>query len=1703
MSRPRRAVGGIAAGGTSAELPHHLPDIPCVYLSDRNGWHEYKRALTDCGLTWNIPDWMTTIVYKGKEWNEIGTKGTDLSRYFPVANLPPGMVAPPVVAAARVEEEERGERKLEGERKVDEPAAPAALRAEAVPDLVKLLGFATTVQNEQSSSTLFCNLSKVEFESDRRLPARQKFWNWMVRSLRGVRTIPGPYHYLVDEVQMYDISYLFKRLCQVLDQITICSLDDELEAVIKMDFKPQSQNIFSYYADLRKAIKRLTDVNELLPVKSRLILPDAYIRSRLVRAARQVPVFKPIIDSLLIMPITQWSAITSDDMYHRLEAVCANDISIEASRVIIPPMTDDAVSANIVAVAKKKDIGKKKRTCFEFVKKGSCSKGEACSFSHSAPEKKENAQQQKQNRPPKTCDKCGDNHSRDSCQWKGKCNWCRRDGHKEAVCNSKKAGKAQVLLAAEDGAPVRAFMLKVEDAHTLAVSAPDGKVSERFYADTGANRSMHPSMRSAANFYRVALNIGTAAGGKAMQSEGVGKMLLYTSTGAPMPGFDSVIFTKQAAEKLASVGDLCDAGLVCVFDACGMRTYKQEHVKIEGKFFTCDERDKKNRLYPLTLFRNAGERDISKNIAALSVINSLSVDAIPAIVSTPLAVCDWGNLPDVVLDDVKLPAALLSRTYMKPDLSQIERMHAKFGHVGIKQIKRILPSLVIPKKFRCEFCIDGKIHKFGHGACAPGSRTEYAPGVCIHTDHSGPYAMSVGGARYSQLFLDRGSGYLWGARMAKKIGHYTETPKIFLDAYALSGRRVQIFHSDGDGVFSSKETKDLLAKEKIRHEYSAPYDSNTNAFVERARRTIFEGVCTALLRAGAPAGFWGEAENHKIFTMNVLPTVADPTKKGVFISRLNLLQGNRRPFNLDHLLAFGTALTCYIPKERRRGGKEPAQRRSFKGVLLGYAETMPAYRVWDLDRKIIKSVSYNFVICHEGYYPFRDKSLWDSEMLAEPTCFSPVVGGVLTTFEWKKFHFDEEDAGEVLGVAPDLIVDRPDPEILPPPAIPRVSADTPLPSPPPPVVEVLDRKHEDVILRPSVGLKKFWQEALDAAKGPSNNTPLSPSLPPAPVLRRSERLAQLQFSSVEPEVAPNFSQPYDKPVGIAPPKTYREASLSPWWPQYKEAAQKEVDGHVLSRTWELVLKKDVPHGKNVIRGKWVFDDKRGEDGKIVKFKARFVAVGSSQKHGVDYDETFAGVMVAKSFRIMLVILNEDPSFEMEHWDVRMAFTQAYLDEEIFMFQPQGFEIDGENKVCKLIKSLYGLKQSARNWQILLTEIFKEVGFFSLMADPCIYFLKKENGWCMCSTHVDDIFSLFNPSGKILRDSLFEKILSYMEVENLGPVSWALKTHILRDRVAGIIKISQEQFTRELVEKNARSVSPNVFPLKSSNFHPHFTPSYGKISEETEFTRVDENLKKGFQTSIGAFWWLAQISRPDIFFAVHRCAKMVNQPTKNLGIAIDQIFKYLAETFSQGIVFQRHKAPLTLSGFVDASFASEPNAVSRLGYFFLFQGNLVSWCSENPKRVMTSSTEVECRGLVQISKENLWHRQFHDELNLFTISGPTIVYEDNSASITMSKNPGIPHKRSKHFGIEWAFFKQAVDMGEIKPIHVSTNEQPADMLTKPLPLPKFIYFRDMVMGAQHLQRHFEKEIIATHSVIECRVHGKAQDNPLALLDAPRA
>ena len=179
----------------------------------------------------------------------------------------------------------------------------------------------------------------------------------------------------------------------------------------------------------------------------------------------------------------------------------------------------------------------------------------------------------------------------------------------------------------------------------------------------------------------------------------------------------------------------------------------------------------------------------------------------------------------------------------------------------------------------------------------------------------------------------------------------------------------------------------------MRHEWSAPYDSNTNAFIERARRTVFEGVCTSLIRSGAPTRFWGEAEKHKIYTINILPTLEDPQNEGKFCSRRDLLEGCRRPPNLEKLVAFGTKVTCYIPQGQRKGNKNPSQRRAFTGVIMGYEDNMPAYRVWDLQQQMLFAEFHIiFVFATRDITHFKDKNkLASPEYLDDPENFAHPV----------------------------------------------------------------------------------------------------------------------------------------------------------------------------------------------------------------------------------------------------------------------------------------------------------------------------------------------------------------------------------------------------------------------------------------------------------------------------------------------------------------------------------------------------------------------------------------------------------------------------------------------------------------------------------------------------------------------------------------
>ena len=230
------------------------------------------------------------------------------------------------------------------------------------------------------------------------------------------------------------------------------------------------------------------------------------------------------------------------------------------------------------------------------------------------------------------------------------------------------------------------------------------------------------------------------------------------------------------------------------------------------------------------------------------------------------------------------------------------------------------------------------------------------------------------------------------------------------------------------------------------------------------------------------------------------------------------------------------------------------------------------------------------------------------------------------------------------------------------------------------------------------------------------------------------------------------------PKGTPIPRTMGEAKKSPFWEGFHRAIYTELETLERNKTWEFVDIRSLPKGTNILRSKMVFDLKYGPSGEFLKFKARMVAMGFTQVEGVDYFETFAGVVSPKSLRVLLSIWNCFPEFSFEHWDVKSAFTNAPIEETVYVHQVPGFEKEGTaGKVLLLRKALYGTKQAARAWKLFLSKIFLELGARVHLKDECVYIFREGSAFLIIGTHVDDIFSLFNEEGRVLRDRVMRSL----------------------------------------------------------------------------------------------------------------------------------------------------------------------------------------------------------------------------------------------------------------------------------------------------------------------------------------------------------
>jgi len=501
-----------------------------------------------------------------------------------------------------------------------------------------------------------------------------------------------------------------------------------------------------------------------------------------------------------------------------------------------------------------------------------------------------------------------------------------------------------------------------------------------------------------------------------------------------------------------------------------------------------------------------------------------------------------------------------------------------------------------------------------------------------------------------------------------------------------------------------------------------------------------------------------------------------------------------------------------------------------------------------------------------------------------------------------------------------------------------------------------------------------------------------------------------------------------KPSVPEPPATFDEAISDPDW---EESICDELQSLMDKGTFEFVK---IPADRKPLPNKWIFKYKTDRDGNISRRKSRLVVKGYAEKFGIDYNEIFASVLKQNSLR-MIISLATINDWHLEQLDIKTAFLNGTLREEIYMDLPDGLKDKFDSGTCiRLRKSLYGLKQAPRVWFETLTIVLKDMGFTQCKLEPCIFFIIIGNDIFLVSVFVDDLLAVCRITEYI--QSFKAELKKRFEITELGPASTYLSFEI--DRKDHCTFVSQRKYIKEILKKfnmeNCKAVS---------------TP----MATGQDFDLESEPINVPYRQAIGSLLYLALSTRPDITFATVYLSKYTSAPKKIHWTGVKRIFRYLKGTIDLALCYRKSSPYLT--GYSDANYATDPDRKSVSGYVFKLGGAAISWKSKKQELVTLSTMESEFVALNHAAKEAIWIKNLLAELSLpvesseSEESSPVLIYEDNQSCIAAAENPKY-HQRTKHIDIRYHFIRERIQSGEITIKYLNTEEMTADILTKPLP-----------------------------------------------------
>lgn len=483
--------------------------------------------------------------------------------------------------------------------------------------------------------------------------------------------------------------------------------------------------------------------------------------------------------------------------------------------------------------------------------------------------------------------------------------------------------------------------------------------------------------------------------------------------------------------------------------------------------------------------------------------------------------------------------------------------------------------------------------------------------------------------------------------------------------------------------------------------------------------------------------------------------------------------------------------------------------------------------------------------------------------------------------------------------------------------------------------------------------------------------------------------------------------------------------------------KREIEVLQKNGTWSLVSR---PENKKVLSNRWVFKIKRNGKGEIEKYKARLVARGHTQKAGIDYEEIFAPVSRNEIIRTLLAVAVEE-EMHVHHMDVISAYVQGNLHDEIYMEQPSLFNEENSEKVCKLHKPIYGLKQSGREWYRRLDEYVTQQGGYRNDADPCLYTFGKHEKRVIMTVYVDDMVIASKDINEL--NNVKRKLQSEFEIQDLGQITDILGIRVEREGKTGSLKLSQQKYVQELLEKFKMTLAKTVStPIESNT---KITKELGPKNEEER-----QQMKNcPYRELVGSLVYLANATRPDIIYAANVLSRFCSDPGEGHWVLAKRVLRYLKGTMDYGIKYE--KTGSKLNAYSDSDWGGDiEDRRSYSGSVLTLAGGAISWKSQKQQTTALSTMEAEYVALAQVSKEVVYIKRLLNHMRCENIiENPVCVFCDNQSAIELAKN-AVFHKRSKHIDIKYHYMRQLVEKGEIKIAYVRTESMLADIFTKALP-----------------------------------------------------